>query len=103
MKINEQKKPYTWAKLKEFCNGLTDEQLQQKVKVIREDDSIDILEASELGEDHYKFDDEDYSISKGDFDKDYHLDGRYETLEEAVQKEEYILIPKTNVYLFEDF
>lgn len=32
--------PYTWAKLKEFCNSLTEDQLSQTVKVIREDETI---------------------------------------------------------------
>lgn len=100
---NENNEPFTWAKLKEFCNTLTDEQLSQKVKVIREDDSIDILDASELGEDHYKFDDEEYSVSHSDFDKDYHLDGKYQTLDEAIEKEKPIKTPATNVYLYEDF
>lgn len=103
MQEQEEKTPYTWAKLKEFCNSLTDGQLSQKVKVIREDDSIDILEASELGEDHYKFDDEEYSVSHSDFDNEYHLDGKYKTLDEALQKEDYRMTPSSAVFLFEDF
>lgn len=99
----EVKQPYTWANLKEFCNKLTDEQLAQKVRVIREDDSIDILSASELGENHYKFDDEEYSVSQDDFDKDYHLDGKYQTLDEAIANEEYTMTPGTAVFLYEDF
>lgn len=82
----EQEVPYTWAKLKEFCNGLSDEQLSQTVRVIREDDSLEIWEASELGDEHYKFDDEDYSFTKDDFDP-----------------ENPIITPKTNVYLYEKF
>jgi hypothetical protein len=103
MNTEEVKEPYTWAKLKEFCNRLSDEQLEQKVQVIQEDGSIDILCASEIGDDHYKFDDEEYSVSKDDFDKDYHLDGKYETLEDAIKNEEYVMTPKTAVFLYEDF
>lgn len=100
--MNEEK-PYTWAELKEFCNSLADEQLSQSVKVIQEDATMKIASASEIGDDHYKFDDEDYSFTKDDFDPEYHLDGRYKTLKEALESEYYILTPKTNVYLFEDF
>lgn len=95
--------PYTWAKLKEFCNQLNDEQLSQTVRVIQEDSSIEILDASELGDDHYKFDDEEYSVTKDDFDPSYHLDEKYKTFEEAIANEEYIFTPKTNVYLYEKF
>lgn len=95
--------PYTWAKLKEFCNSLTEDQLSQTVRVIREDDSIEILDASEIGADHYKFDDEEYSFSKDDFDPEYHLEGKYATFEKAIANEEYRVTPKTNVYLYERF
>jgi hypothetical protein len=95
--------PYTWAKLKEFCNGLSDEQLSQTVRVIREDDSLEILDASELGDEHYKFDDEDYSFTKDDFDSEIHLDAKYKTFDEAVEAENPIITPKTNVYLYEKF
>lgn len=99
----EQKESYTWEKLKEFCNKLTDEQLSQSVKVIREDDSIDILDASEIGANHYKFEDEYYSVTQDDFDSNYHLDGKYKTLDEALENEPFIMIPATDVFLFEDF
>jgi len=29
--IEKEKKPYTWAELKDFCNGLNDEQLANEV------------------------------------------------------------------------
>lgn len=100
---SEQKEPYTWAKLKEFCNKLTYEQLSQSVKVIREDDSIRILEASEIGTNHYKFEDEDCSVNQDDFDSNYHLDGKYKTLDEALENEPFIMTLATDVFLFEDF
>lgn len=104
MSENEEiKEPYTWAKLKEFCNSLADYQLQQEVKVIQEDSVMTILDASEIGSDHYKFEDEDYSITKDDFDKDYHLEGKYQTLDEALANEPYVLTLSTNIYLYEDF
>lgn len=53
--MEEQKKPYTWAKLKEFCNSLADFQLEQVVRVIQEDGNITILDAYEIGDAHYKF------------------------------------------------
>lgn len=99
----ELKVPYTWAKLKEFCDGLNDEQLSQKVKVIREDDSIDILDASVIGEDHYKFDDDEYSVTEDDFDPQVNCDGKYKSFDEALDKEDYIMTPSTAVFLFEDF
>lgn len=100
--LNE-KEPYTWAKLKEFCNGLTEEQLQHKVCVIREDDSLSILEASELGSDMYKFDEEEYAVSKEDFDASYHLDGKYESFEDAIANEPHTIVPANRVFLYEDF
>lgn len=99
----EEKVPYTWAKLKEFCNSLTEDQLSQTVKLIREDDTLTILDASELGDAHYKFDDEEYSFSQDDFDPNYHLDGKYKTFQEAIEKEDYVITPATNVYLYEDY
>src|ERR1051325_1179188 len=101
--MDTQKEAYTWAKLKDFCNSLTDDQLSQTVKVIREDDTIKILDASEIGEDHYKFDDEDYSVTKSDFDPEYHCDGTYKSFEEAIEGEDYVFTPASSVFLFEDF
>lgn len=96
--------PFTWAKLKEFCNGpLTEEQLSQTVKVVQEDTVIEILDASKIGDDHYMFDDEEFSVSKADFDPDYHLDGKYKTFEEALENEDYVITRKINIYLFEKF
>lgn len=103
MNISEEKEPFTWAKLKDFCNSLSDEQLSQNVRVIQEEGSIEIDSASEIGDDHYKFDDEEYSFTKADFDPEYDLDGKYKTFEEAIEKEDYVFTPKTNVYLFERF
>lgn len=100
--MSENKK-YTWAELKEFCNKLTDEQLSKPVRVVREDETIGILEAAEIGADHYKFDDEEFSVSKEDFDPNYTLDGKYKTLEEAVANEGHILVPDNYPFLFEDF
>lgn len=99
----EEQEPYTWAKLKEFCNGLSDEQLSQTVRVIQEEGSLQILEAAELGEDMYLFDDEEFSVSKDDFDPEYDLDGRYTSFEEAIENEPHSIAPKTNVYLYEKF
>jgi len=101
---DEAKEPFTWQKLKEFCNQLSDEQLQQTVRVIQEDSVMTILEAAELGEDKYLFDNEDdYSIGESDFDKAYHFDGKYNSLAEAIANEPHSKAPATNVYLHEDF
>lgn len=100
----EEQEPYTWAKLKEFCNGLSDEQLSQTVRVIQEDGSLEILEAAELDEDKYLFDnDDEYSVGKSDFDPKYHLEGKYSSFEEAIENEPHSIAPKTNVYLHEKF
>lgn len=98
---SDERVPFTWEQLKDFCNNLTDEQLSKTVYVSQEDSSIEILYASELGDDHYKFDEEEYSFSKADFDKLYHFDGKYETFEQALESEPYIFVPGTNVYLFD--
>jgi hypothetical protein len=105
MNISEENQlpDFTWEQLKDFCNSLSDEQLSQNVRVIQEEGSLEIDSASEIGDDHYKFDDEEHSVTKSDFDPEYDLDGRYKTLEEAIEKEDYVLTPKTNVYLFERF
>lgn len=87
----------------QFCNTLSDEQLSQTVHVIQEESSIEIDSASEIGDDHYKFDDEEYSVTKADFDPEYHCEGKYASFEEALEKEDYRLTPKTNVYLYEKF
>lgn len=49
-----------WKQLKDFCNGLTEEQLQEKVIMWREDDVVNNIEVRELEEDHY--------INKDDYD-----------------------------------
>lgn len=43
----------TWKELKEFCNGLTDEQLSKEVVVWREGDAIGNLLPSLLEDDYY--------------------------------------------------
>lgn len=100
----EQEVPYTWAKLKAFSLTLNDEQLKQTVKVIREDDIMEILDASELEEDRYLFEnDDEYSVGKSDFDPEYHLEGKYTSFEDAVANEPHFITPKTAVYLHEKF
>lgn len=42
-----------WKKLKDFCNGLTEEQLKEKVIMWREDECVSRIEAMTLSEDHY--------------------------------------------------
>lgn len=101
--MEQEKKPYTWAQLKDFCNGLSEEQLTQSVEVVQEDSNLRILEAAEIGQDYYKFDDEDYSISAYDFNYEYHLDGKYTSFQEALDNLPFILTPKTAVFLFDDF
>lgn len=103
MEQTEEKKPYTWAQLKEFCNSRTEEQLSKPVRVIREDEVMRILEAAEIGEDHYKFDDDEYSVTKDDFDPDQNCDGKYESFEHALENEDYIFTPASAIFLFEDF
>lgn len=99
----EPKVPFTWAKLKEFCNKLTDEQLSQEVIVPQEEGYIQIAYASDLGSDQYNFIEEEYTCTKEDFDPDmFDFDGTL-TFEEALEKFDYSITPGTNVYLFEDF
>lgn len=88
----EQEHPlFTWALLKEFCNHLTKEQLQQEVIVPQEEGSIKILYASDLGEDQYHFTD---TCTADDYDPET-MEGM--TFKEAIEKEDYILIPGHNV------
>ena len=47
-----------WKQLKDFCNNLTDEQLNEKVLIWREEEIISAIEVVELEEDYYI--DEDY-------------------------------------------
>ncbi len=46
-----------WKELKEFCNSLNDEQLENKVVLWREDEAIINIEAEILSEDHYNYED----------------------------------------------
>lgn len=91
--------PLTWAKLKDFCNQLSDEQLQQEVIVPQDQSYIKILYASDLGEDQYNFIDEKYSCTKEDYDA-YNFEGI--SFEEALEKYDYSITPGTNVYLFDE-
>lgn len=91
--------PFTWALLKEFCNGLSDDQLKQEVIIPQDESSIKVLYASELGENQYNFYDYEYCTSKEDYDPDC-VEGK--TFDEALATEEYAFIPATNVYLFDE-
>lgn len=97
---NEETIPFTWDVLKAFCNTLTDEQLSKNVYLVQEDDSIKVEYASDLGDDHYNFTEFEESISRSDFDKDYHFDGIYATFDEALENEKWVLVDGKNVYLF---
>lgn len=102
MLLPENKEPieiFTWFKLKEFCNSLTDEQLEQEVIVPQDESSITIRYASSLGEDQYQFDELEYTCTKEDYDAE-NFDGL--TFEESLETESYVLIPGTNVYLFDE-
>lgn len=91
---------FTWQKLKDFCNGLTDEQLSQEVIVPQEESFIRIKYASDLGEDQYNFIEEEYSCTKEDFDPD--MFDVPTTFEEALIRFDYSITPGTNVYLFDE-
>ncbi|MCW3111295.1 MAG: hypothetical protein JWQ09_5801 [Segetibacter sp.] len=92
--------PFTWAALKEFCNGLTDEQLKQTVILPQDESSIEIKYASSLGEDQYNFIEEEYSCTKESFDPD--MFDVPTTFEEALVRFDYSITPGTNVYLFDE-
>lgn len=91
---------FTWQKLKDFCNGLSNEQLLQEVIVPQDEGSIRILYASDLGDDQYYFIEEEYTCTKEDFDPD--MFDTPITFEEALRDFDYSLIPGTNVYLFDE-
>lgn len=42
-----------WKQLKDFCNGLTEEQLQEKVIMWREHEEVNNIEVDTLQEDQY--------------------------------------------------
>ena len=42
-----------WKQLKEFCNSLNEEQLEKKVILWREDETINNIEVDQLQEDRY--------------------------------------------------
>ncbi len=91
--------PFTWALLKEFCNSLSEDQLKQEVIIPHDESCIKILYASDLGEDQYHFYDSEYCVSKADYDPEM-MDGK--TFEEALDTEEYCLVPSMSVYLFDE-
>lgn len=102
MEENEEK-DFTWADLKEFANKLTTEQLTQSVTLIKIDDGYETVKSvSEMGEETYSFHDQEFSCTKSDFDPDYFDDPRYETLEEALEKEAHSVIPANIVYLYNE-
>ncbi|HCB89086.1 MAG TPA: hypothetical protein DEP71_07375 [Porphyromonadaceae bacterium] len=43
----------TWNELKEFCNNLPEKELNKKVVLCREDESINNIDAGQLEEDYY--------------------------------------------------
>lgn len=94
---------FTWQKLKDFCNGLTDEQLSQEVIVPQEESFIRIKYASDLGEDQYNFIEEEYSCTKEDFDPNmFDIPGDLPlTFEQALEIFDYSITQGTNVYLFD--
>lgn len=102
--MGEEKKEYTFAMLKEFCNSLTDEQLVQTVRVVQEEGSIPISGASELGEDHYYFDDYETSITRDEFDLNiFDEDPPIKTMDEAIERLNPTLCSGTRIFLYEDF
>lgn len=98
----EERPPFTWALLKDFCNSLTGDQLQQEVIVPQDESFIRILYASDLGADQYNFYDQEYSCTKEDFDPDMFETDEPITFEEALAKYYYTVTPGTNVYLFDE-
>lgn len=50
-----------WKQLKDFCNGLTEEQLQEKVIMWREHEAVNEIEAMALEEDNYMNTNIDYN------------------------------------------
>ena len=56
-----------WKQLKDFCNGLTEEQLQEKVIMWREHEAVNNIEVDTLQEDHYI--DETGQYDEGCFEK----------------------------------
>lgn len=94
-----QSEKFTWADLKAFANNLTNEQLKQTVIIPQEESYIEILYASDLGEDQYNFIEEEYTTTKSDFDPEI-FEGR--TFEEALRDFDYSITPGTNVYLFDE-
>jgi len=42
-----------WSDLKKFCNSLSEQQLENKVIMWREDEAINKIEAETLSENHY--------------------------------------------------
>lgn len=59
----------TWNELKEFCNALPEQELEKKVVLLREDESISDIYAERLEEDHYLSDD-----SEGCFPESYAIE-----------------------------
>lgn len=55
-----------WNKLKEFCNSLDEKQLQKKVILWREDESISEIEPIVINEDHYIGEDEEACYPESD-------------------------------------
>ena len=66
-----------WEEMKDFCNGLTDEQLTEKVRLMREEDVISEIHPPEVLEEDLSLDPENpmegcfpYSEVKGSYTKE---------------------------------
>ena len=55
-----------WKELKEFCNSLPEEKLENKVILWREEEAISDIYAEQLKEDHFNYDDCEGCVSESD-------------------------------------
>ena len=74
-----------WSQLKEFCNSLTEDQLEKNVILWREDEAIGDIDAFPLEEDHYTDEDNDRCYPESE------AEGPVENLQKAYSKGDPIL------------
>lgn len=69
----------TWKELKDFCNGLSEGELEKNIVLWRESEAITDITAEQLAEDHYVEDgnEEDGCFSETESESKHHDDPEF--------------------------
>jgi len=90
----QQKKSYTWAELKDFCNGLNDEQLNEELVVDMCETSSCVIASTTSTNIYIGEDSDDY------YDEESMIEAESE---DEVKREDYRLQPKGTPFLTTEY